>query len=125
MSTTSQPRTPFLTLPHELRNMILLPNYDIKALFITTPPYNKVYVMHYCRTKEMDRWAAVLKKVNPEIETNVDSALGEWTERFWESFNEWKEVGEVKGWEKWMRDGVDGSNLGLVEERKAENEEGV
>lgn len=73
----------------------------------------------------MDRWAAVLKKVNPEIETNVDSALGEWTERFWESFNEWKEVGEVKGWEKWVRDGADGSNLGLVEERKAENEEGV
>lgn len=104
MSVTSRPPTTFLALPHELRHMILLPTYNIKAPFIPAPPSHKVYIIHYCRTKDMDRWAATLKQVSPEIGANVDRALGEWTKRLWERFKEWKEAMPLKSWDEWARD---------------------
>lgn len=71
----------------------------------------------------MDRWAAILKQVNPEIGANVDRALGEWTRRLWERFSEWKEVGLGMGWEEWVRvrEGVDGSSREFVDEQRARN----
>ncbi|KAE9984009.1 hypothetical protein EG328_009266 [Venturia inaequalis] len=80
----------FLTLPHELRHLILLPTCDINAPFLPAPPIPKVYLVHYCRSKDMDRWAATLKEVSPEIGGDVDRVLGEWMRRLWARFEEWK-----------------------------------
>lgn len=103
MSTT---HPSFLTLPHELRHMILLPTYDVNAPFLPALPNNKVYIIHYCRAKDMDRWAATLKKVSPEIGDDVDRALGEWMKRLWGRFGEWKGCLPGMGWDEWVGVGV-------------------
>ncbi|TID18722.1 hypothetical protein E2P81_ATG05704 [Venturia nashicola] len=81
------PATSFHTLPHELRQQILLQTFD------TTSPFSDLSC-HVARARvdDMERWAAILRLVNPCFIGDVDFVVGKWNEVLKEVFTKQRET---------------------------------